>query len=279
MSIIYKPKGAAGEYAVYAVNFFNGCSNGCAYCYNKRGVASKVCGAPMPVMKKGYKDEEELWQAFCNELYKHIKDIRKHELFLSFTTDPLLEECIGMTNRVLRIATLTRVHVYILSKIPYPYNIGLFFISKYVHIGMTLTGCDFMEEYAPANKLRIDFLRHLHNYGIDTFASIEPIIDFESSLKMIFSAAPYVNEFRIGLMSPYKKGRYAEHLMRYFVTSVLGLQRIYGFEIMWKQSFRKLAKEYGIELTENVNLYGREEIDRTEIDGRGSAGDAVRGIQ
>lgn len=124
---------------MYAVNFFNGCSNGCSYCYNKRGVASKVCGAP--------------------------------------------------------------------------------------------------------------------------------IIDFESSLKMFYSAASYVNEFRIGLMSPYKKGRYTKEGMKHFVHRVLGLQRIYGFEIMWKQSFRKLAKEYGIELTENVNLYGREEIDRTEIEG------------
>lgn len=260
---------------MYAVNFFNGCSNGCSYCYNKRGVASKVCGAPMPVMKKGYKDENELWQAFCNELFKHLNDIRKHELFLSFTTDPFLEECVGMTNWVLRIATLARVHVYILSKIPYPYNLGSFFISKYVHIGMTLTGCDLMEEYAPANKVRIDFLRHLHDYGIDTFASIEPIIDFESSLGMILAAAPFTNEFRIGLMSPYKKGRYTKEGMNDFVNKVLDLQRIYEFEIMWKSSFRKLANEYGIELTENVNLYGREEIDRTEIYGRGSAGDAV----
>ena len=132
-----------------------------------------------------------------------------------------------------------------------------------------------MEEYAPANKVRIDFLRHLHDYGIDTFASIEPIIDFESSLGMILATAPFTNEFRIGLMSPYKKGRYTKEGMNDFVNKVLDLQRIYEFEIMWKSSFQKLAKEYGIELTENVNLYGREEIDRTEIDGRGSAGDAV----
>lgn len=45
--------------------------------------------------------------------------------------------------------------------------------------------------------------------------------------------------------------------------------------VMWKSSFRKLAKEYGIELTENVNLYGREEIDRTEIEGRANACDFV----
>lgn len=264
---------------MYAVNFFNGCSNGCAYCYNKRGVASKVCGASMPVMKKGYKDEKELWQAFCTELVKNLNEITKHELFLSFTTDPFLEECMEMTNNILTIAPLIKMHVYILSKTAYPYNLESFPISKYIHIGMTLTGCDGMEEYASANETRIDFLRHLHNKGVDTFASIEPIIDFNCSLKMIHWAAPYTNEFRIGLMSPYKKGRYTKEGMNDFVHRVLLLQRNYGFEIMWKSSFQKLANEYGIELTKNVNLYGREEIDRTEIDSRGSAGGAVRGIQ
>lgn len=260
---------------MYAVNFFNGCSNGCAYCYNKRGVASKVCGAPMPVMKKGYKDVDELWKAFSKELVKNEKEIRKHELFLSFTTDPFLEECIELTNRVLDISFVAHIHVYVLSKTARPFN--LFFpICKYIHIGMTLTGCDIMEEYASSNEARIDFLKDLHNHGVDTFASIEPIIDFNCSLKMIHWAAPYVNEFRIGLMSPYKKGRYTKEGMKDFVHRVLLLQRIYGFEIMWKHSFRKLANEYGIELTENVNLYGREEIDRTEIDGRGSAVYAVR---
>ena len=263
---------------MYAVNFFNGCSNGCSYCYNKRGVASKVCGASMPVMRKGYKDENELWKAFCKELNKHIKDIRKHELFLSFTTDPFLQECIELTGRILFLTPLIKVHVYVLSKTAFPENL-IFPACKYIHIGVTLTGHDEMEPNASANVQRINFLRSLHYQHVNTFASIEPIIDFASSLRMIRLAAPYTDEFRIGLMSPYKKGRYAKEEMQDFIHQLLILRFYYNFKIMWKSSFQKLAKEYGIELTENVNRYGREEIDRTEIGGRGSAGDAVRGIQ
>ncbi|KAA6320448.1 hypothetical protein EZS27_029784 [termite gut metagenome] len=30
---IYNPSGKAGEYSYWACNFYNGCSNGCTYCY------------------------------------------------------------------------------------------------------------------------------------------------------------------------------------------------------------------------------------------------------
>lgn len=42
--LIYQPQGAAGEYAKWAINLYHGCSNGCTYCYNRRGVLSHVFG-------------------------------------------------------------------------------------------------------------------------------------------------------------------------------------------------------------------------------------------
>lgn len=43
-ALIYQPQGAAGEYAKWAINLYHGCSNGCTYCYNHRGVLSHVFG-------------------------------------------------------------------------------------------------------------------------------------------------------------------------------------------------------------------------------------------
>lgn len=43
-NLIYQPKGPAGEYAKWAINLYNGCSNGCTYCYNRRGVMSHAFG-------------------------------------------------------------------------------------------------------------------------------------------------------------------------------------------------------------------------------------------
>jgi hypothetical protein len=43
-ALISQPQGAAGEYAKWAINLYHGCSNGCTYCYNRRGVLSHVFG-------------------------------------------------------------------------------------------------------------------------------------------------------------------------------------------------------------------------------------------
>ena len=43
-ALIYQPQGAAGEYAKWAINLYHGCSNGCTFCYNRRGVLSHVFG-------------------------------------------------------------------------------------------------------------------------------------------------------------------------------------------------------------------------------------------
>lgn len=46
--VIYSPKGKAGEYAENAANFFVGCSNGCTYCYLRKGRWRKGIGRQLP---------------------------------------------------------------------------------------------------------------------------------------------------------------------------------------------------------------------------------------
>jgi len=42
---IYNPSGKAGEYSYWACNFYKGCSNGCTYCYLKKGVLALAFGS------------------------------------------------------------------------------------------------------------------------------------------------------------------------------------------------------------------------------------------
>lgn len=125
-ALIYQPQGAAGEYAKWAVNLYNGCSNECTYCYNRRGVLSYIFGSvPQPkailVNKAGaivdkrilahVKDENPDKGDLPKDLFKKIlqdvvmdlvsKDIDKigqsrliedGGVFMSFTCDPLATE-------------------------------------------------------------------------------------------------------------------------------------------------------------------------------------------
>lgn len=66
-ALIYQPQGAAGEYAKWAINLYHGCSNGCTYCYNRRGVLSHVFGDKPELAAPIIKLREKL-------LNKYMKD-------------------------------------------------------------------------------------------------------------------------------------------------------------------------------------------------------------
>lgn len=202
---IYNPSGKAGEYSYWAVNFYNGCSNGCTYCYLKKGVLAHVMGGDKPTLKKCFNDEAHALEVFEKELKANLPELQKHGLFFSFTTDPMLPETYWMTVKAQTICKFNKVPVKILTKrtdwidkfqMPYPDN-----ANKQIAFGFTLTGHDELEPGASTNAERIEAMKRLHDAGFKTFASIEPIIDFESSLEMIKQATPYCDLFKIGLES------------------------------------------------------------------------------
>jgi DNA repair photolyase len=73
--------------------------------------------------------------------------------------------------------------------------------KKFVAIGFSLSGHDEMEPGASPNAERIAAMRKLHEAGFKTWASIEPIIDFESSLQMIAATQGFCDLYKIGLES------------------------------------------------------------------------------
>ncbi|GHU73775.1 hypothetical protein FACS189413_18400 [Bacteroidia bacterium] len=214
---IYSPKGKAGEYAKYACNFYVGCSNGCTYCYLKKGVLAHTLGGDTPTLKKCFKNENHALEIFEKELEANLPELQKHGLFFSFTTDPMLPEMNRknrehITIKALAIACYYKCPVKILTKradilhkfINPEFEELRFVIDKYrplIAIGFTLTGHDELEPNASTNAERIESMRKLHNAGFKTFASIEPVIDFESSKKMIDECFLFCDLFKIGLES------------------------------------------------------------------------------
>lgn len=149
-ALIYQPQGAAGEYAKWAINLYHGCSNGCTYCYNRRGVLSHVFGdkpeLAAPIIKlrdkllnkymkdRGITARENIYpsEAFMRavlaaqrlilaDLAKIGEDkIRKDGgIFFSFTCDPFdsyLDNNNNITEWMLYTLVTSQIPVTILTK-------------------------------------------------------------------------------------------------------------------------------------------------------------------
>lgn len=111
--------------------------------------------------------------------------------------------------------------------------------KEYVLIGFTLTGRDDMEPNAPSNMVRIESMRILKEKGIKTFASIEPVIDWKSSLNIVKVALPYCDHFKIGLRSGVKEDYYDDSETINNVTLLKHIILSAGKTVYFKESIRK----------------------------------------
>jgi DNA repair photolyase len=208
---IRSPQGRAGEYARYACDFFCGCSCGCTYCYNKTGRFKGALGGDKPTLKKCFKDEDHALNVFEKELKANLPELQKHGLFFSFLTDPMLEDCFPLIWTAINTCNIEHVPVKILTKTTTNW-IDVFMKEYYrgfrrpdgwsgkIAFGFTLTGHDEIETGASTNIERIKAMKQLHEAGFKTFASIEPIVDFDSSYIMIKETLGFCDLYKIGLM-------------------------------------------------------------------------------
>lgn len=246
---IYNPSGKAGEYSYWACNFYVGCSNGCTYCYCKKGFLAGTMGGNTPTLKKCFRDENHALEVFEKELMQNLAELQKHGLFFSFTTDPMLIETIKLTWNAMDICLENKVPVKILTKcIEWVQRLIDFDNGKlvedysfkgkqYVAFGFTLTGHDELEPNAPTNAKRIEAMKKLHDAGFKTFASIEPIIDFESSLKMIEATKDFCDLYKIGLESGKK---YDKTETRSFIAMAV-VEIALNSKIYFKDSILKVS--------------------------------------
>lgn len=238
---IYSPKGKAGEYAKYACNFYVGCSNNCDYCYCKRGVLGHAMGKPQATLKKCFKNFVHALETFNHELVSNLEELKRGGLFFTFTSDPFIEECKKLTIEAVTLAAAWHVPCKILTKradfikdIPEMWYGEL---QRYIAFGFTLTGHDELEPGASTNAERIETMRTLHKAGFKTFASIEPIIDLESSSEMIKQTLGFCDLYKIGLMSG--KRNYTPHDVRVFMNEIINIFANHSLShprVYWKDS-------------------------------------------
>ncbi|MGV8136509.1 MAG: hypothetical protein AB2L20_14970 [Mangrovibacterium sp.] len=226
---IYQPSGKAAEYSAWACNFYVGCSNGCEYCYCKKGILAGAMGMDTPQLKKCFTDEKYALEVFTKELIQNANEIRKHGLFFTFTSDPFLPETTLLTQQAIRVCDQIDVPVKILTKCTdwvdtmlneLENNLTIWNIlprKNMIAFGFTLTGHDELEPGASTNAERIEAMRKLHDAGFKTWASIEPIIDLYSSYRMMLESLDCCDLYKIGLESGKK---YSKSDLLYFIDFI-----------------------------------------------------------
>jgi DNA repair photolyase len=238
--VIYNPSGKAGEYSYWAANFYNGCSARCEYCYNRHGRGAKILGGDMPTLKSSLYNETTAYSIFMKEVDKNLFELQKYGLFLNFVSDPCLPETIDLNFKAINYCHRCCIPVKLLTKqiwwLSEKFIQDIALLPNNVSYGFTLTGHDELEPGAATNAERIETMKKLHDAGFKTWASIEPIIDLDSSFDMIRWSMSYCDFYKIGLKSGQK---YDKKMLHQFLFDVI--YKTSKIPIYWKNSFLKQA--------------------------------------
>lgn len=202
MRTIYEPSGRAKEYSELALNLYDCCNMGCAYCYvnNIPGFKGRNhCGAqPRPRISLGALDKKALAMERAGD---------KREILLCFICDPYPNNpTIDITTEALKILESHRLKVQILTKsIKVERDFNMIHYNGW-QLGFTLThwlenSCKIWESRAPLYDERQRCLKAAHEYGIKTFVSLEPVIDIHQALDIIQQNLDNVDFWKIGKLN------------------------------------------------------------------------------
>lgn len=259
MSAIYEPKGAAREYSPLALNYIRGCDHGCVYCY-------------VPIMMKRFDKGYTHSNVYIKEEKKLLKEVElsakkfrnsERQVFLSFTTDPYssFNQETKLTRRVLEILLHYSIPVSILSKGGYRVLEDLDVIKKFgpnIQVGASLTFTNpedsrKWEKGATLPGERFDALKQLHNEGIRTWASMEPVIYPDQSLDIMHITNEYVDAYKIGKLNHFKKHE-EKFDWKQFLTDSVSIMRQYGKEFYIKKDLLDFKSDDLILSENEINM-------------------------
>jgi hypothetical protein len=249
----YQPKGPAGEYAAqgYALNLFKGCEGSCIYCYREHGIISKSIGGDTPELLKKFKDEAGALTRVTRDLVNHKNELVAADgVFATFTSDPGQEATFPLFKQAFDLIIEAGVPVKMLTKFTSWVNTpeGQELLAKgastgLLAVGFTLTGHDELETGASPNADRVAAMKSIHSMGIKTFASIEPVIDQQTSLDMVKAAAGCCDMFLVGLESGPNRHVLTDDEVSNMSHQMIDVVRSCGVgSIYFKSSILKVAK-------------------------------------
>lgn len=253
--LIYTPKGRAREYSPKALNIYLSCTHRCEYCYApgcRHQTKDQYFARPYP--RKDIADKlkaeldkeapsEQVLLSFIGDVYCDTHDHNK-------ATRDCLQEL--LFHRV-PVAVLTKGGQRCLKDLDVFQAFG-----EHIMVGTTLTFDNATDSFewesgAASPYERIGTLRELHENGIKTFASFEPVIDPQQSLNLMSVTAEMgcVDVYKVGKLNNYR-GLDKQIDWTEFLAKAVGILRSAGKEFYVKQDLREKAP--------TVQLHGDEMV-------------------
>lgn len=199
MQVIYEPKGKAADYAHLAINHRIGCSHRCTYCFG-----SAVTKDPDFHTKPH--DREDVLAALQKEAPNDAGTDKR--VLLCFIGDPydIINNNSNLTRDVLQILKTYDIPFQVLTKGGMRAVPDFDLYTTLDAFGTTLTLLDpeqarATEPFAASPSNRIRAIEIAHQKGIETFVSLEPVLDATQSLQIIEKTHKFVDHYRIGKLN------------------------------------------------------------------------------
>ena len=252
MSVIYAPSGMAKEYSPYACNLYIGCTHCCRYCY-----------APH-TLQRTPREYFIIPPPRRNVLEYLEQDLQRQrytkQILLSFVGDVYCQNTdnSATTRAALQLLNQYNAPVAVLSKGGKKMlrDMDVFqAFGERIMVGATLTFMDAKKsrQWEPGASLpedRLETLKTLHDAGIRTLASFEPVVDPAESLRIMERTLQdnSVDHYKVGKLNNYK-GLDKDHDWKGFLREVIAMLRPAGKQIYIKKCLYELAPD--VELRED----------------------------
>jgi len=202
MVTIYTPQGRALEYSLLALNHYRGCGHRCSYCYvpgclhMKREAWNAMEAEPRP----------DIIEQLREDAPKYAGTDKR--VLLSFTGDPYcpVEPELRLTRQAMEILKANKIPFQILTKggTRAIDDFDLYGKNDAFATTMTLLDADKSREIEPGAATpdnRMFAILKAHSLKIETWVSLEPVLDAEQSLKIIDELALITTLFKIGTLN------------------------------------------------------------------------------
>lgn len=199
MGIIYRPTGRAQEYSFLAVNHYVGCGHGCEYCY-----------VPDTTRNDKFFTEQSVRKNVLEQLRKKAPKYAgtDERVLLCFTCDPYqpLDAQTRTTREVIKILREHKIPFQVLTKGGTWAVRDFKLYGEHDAFGTTMTFLDDKKsrKYEPHAALpqdRFEAIKEAKKAGIETFVSLEPVVDEKQTHEIIRQTNEFVDHFRIGKLN------------------------------------------------------------------------------